>query len=410
MFQSLPPVPPDPIFSLLDEFQSDPHPEKINLTIGAWQDEEGRTPVMDCVKLAEKRILASETTKNYLGIPGLREFNDATTRLIYGASSPLVNDGRITCIQTPGGTAALRIAAAFLESLRPQSKLWIGQPTWTNHLNIFSQANVPMRNYEYLTADRKSLNFEAMVDALNEAAEGDAFLFHSGCHNPTGFDLETDQWEIVFGFVRERGLLAVFDCAYQGFRESVEADAWPIRRLAELDTEFLVCSSNSKNFGLYGERVGAISGVCKSVAEAERLSDNLQSIIRAIYSNPPKHGAAIVAALLSEPDLRSMWEEELAGLRQRIIDMRELLMGELEKACGAERFRFLGNQFGMFGYTGLSAEQVDRLRREYSIYMLRSGRINVAGVNHSNVRRLVQCIAAVIGQPATTGEAMSGRR
>ncbi len=409
MFQSLPSVPPDPIFSLLDEFQSDPNPEKINLTIGAWQDEEGRTPVMDCVKLAERRILASETTKNYLGISGLREFNEATTRLIYGAHSPLIDEGRIACIQTPGGTAALRIAAAFLESLRPDSKLWVGQPTWSNHLNIFSQANVPMRNYEYLTADRKALNFESMVDALNEAGEGDAFMFHSCCHNPTGFDLETDQWEIVFGFIRERGLLAIFDCAYQGFRDSVEADAWPIRRLAELDTGFLVCSSNSKNFGLYGERVGAISGVCKTAQEASRLSDNLQAIIRAIYSNPPKHGAAIVAALLAEPELRAIWEEELAGLRQRIVDMRELLIGELERECGPERFQFLGNQFGMFGYTGLTPEQVDRLRKEFSIYMLRSGRINVAGVNQSNVRRLVRCIATVIGQPTTSGGAMSGR-
>jgi aspartate aminotransferase len=396
MFQSLPAVAPDPVFSLLDEFRADANPEKINLTVGAWQNDQGLTPVMHCVKVAEEQILEKEATKNYLGIAGMKEFNEATARLLYGDDSTALQQARVCCIQTPGGTGALRIVAGFLERIRPQSRLWIGQPTWANHVNIFSQANVQLQYYDYLDAGRTGLNFESLVTALAEAAEGDAFLFHTCCHNPSGFDLAVDQWEIVFGFVRERNLLAVFDCAYQGLRESVEADVWPIRRLSELDTEFMVCSSNSKNFGLYGERVGAVSAVCKSVADAELLGDNLGSMIRAMYSNPPKHGAAIVTTILGDPDLRNAWECELVEVRQRIERMRKLLLGELDRACGTGHFDFMKHQFGMFSFTGLSPAQVDRLRTEFSIYMLRSGRINVAGVCKENVTRLSESIATVI--------------
>ncbi len=397
MFQTLPAVPPDPIFSLLDEFEADPNPGKINLTVGAWQNDEGKTPVMNCVKVAEERILKNESTKNYLGIAGMREFNNLTARLLFGESSTAIEEGRVACIQTPGGTAALRIVAGFLDRARSQSKLWMGQPTWNNHANIFSQANVQIREYDYLDASKTALNFDAMVSALNEASEGDAFLFHTCCHNPSGFDLAVDEWEIVFGFIRERNLLAIFDCAYQGFRESIESDVWPMRRLAELDTEFLVCSSNSKNFGLYGERVGAVVGVCKSPENAGRLGDNLQSLIRAIYSNPPKHGAAIVATILGDPEMRSAWECELVEVRRRIERMRDLLNRELDLVCGAGRFDFMKQQYGMFSFTGLTTGQVDQLRKQHAVYMLRSGRINVAGVCNENVGRLCQCIASVIG-------------
>lgn len=397
MFQTLPAVAPDPIFSLLDQFNADPNPDKINLTVGAWQNDEGKTPVMQCVKVAEERILKNESTKNYLGIAGMREFNKLTARLLFGEQSPAIEQGRVTCIQTPGGTGALRIVAGFLERMRPQSTLWMGQPTWNNHMNIFSQARVQIRDYDYLDSGKTSLNFDAMVSALSESNEGDAFLFHTCCHNPSGFDLAIDQWEIVFGFVRERNLLPVFDCAYQGFRESIEKDVWSLRRLADLDTEFLVCSSNSKNFGLYGERVGAVIGVCRSADDVGNLDDNLQSLIRAIYSNPPKHGAAIVATILSDPELRESWVIELAGLRQRITQMRELFIRELDRACGAGRFDFMKQQHGMFSFTGLSADQVDQLRKQHAVYMLRSGRINVAGICRENVGRLCQGIASVIG-------------
>ena len=280
--------------------------------------------------------------------------------------------------------------------MRPQSRLWIGAPTWANHMNIFSQANVQISNYNYLNREKTALDFDSMIEALAESTEGDAFLFHTCCHNPSGFDLSIDQWEIVFGFVRERNLLPVFDCAYQGFRESLDKDVWPLRRLAELDGEFLICSSNSKNFGLYGERIGALTGVCKSVADAERLGDYMQSLIRAIYSNPPKHGAAIVASVLDDPELRADWVSELAAVRQRINDMRRLLLSELDGKCGAGRFGFMDHQNGMFSYTGLTAEQVDRLRKDHAVYMLRSGRINVAGVNAGNIDRLTTAIADVL--------------
>ncbi len=416
MFHSLPRVPPDPIFSLFDEFRADPRPGKIDLTLGVWQDDEGRTPVLQCVKAAERQILDEERSKNYLGIAGLGKFNRATARLLLGDSSPAISAGRYMTIQTPGGTGALRIVAEYLDKMRSQTSLWIGAPTWANHHNIFSQANVRIRQYNYLQKSKTGLDFESLVNALSESTEGDAFLFHACCHNPSGFDLAVDEWEIVFGFVRERNLLAIFDCAYQGFDRSIDEDVWPLRRLAELETEFLVCSSNSKNFGLYGERVGALTGVCNSVADAERLDDYLQSLIRAVYSNPPKHGAAIVATVLDDADLRSQWLEELAAMRERIAEMRRLLMKELALACGGTerdrlgtdgpaadgtgRFDFLARQAGMFGFTGLTPEQVDRLRAAYSIYMLRSGRINVSGVRRDNVGRLCQSIAEVMNHPA----------
>ncbi len=397
MFESLPPVPPDPIFSLVEQFNSDPDADKINLTVGAWQNDEGVTPVMECVKLAEQRMLAAEQTKNYLGIGGMADYTNAIARLMLGEDSPTVADGRFTCIQTPGGTGALRIAAEYLDKLRPQSRLWMGLPTWANHKNIFSQAEVEVRNYDYLDSSGTALDFESVVNALNDATEGDVFLFHTCCHNPSGFDLAVDQWEIVFGFLRERKLLPIFDFAYQGFRDSLDEDAWPLRRLAELDTEFLICSSNSKNFGLYGERVGALTGVCRSDTDANMLGAYLKSLIRAVYSNPPKHGAYIVATILGDPELRAAWIAELAGMRGRIGDMRELLIRKLTETCGPGQFDFMRNQSGMFSFSGLTAEQVDRLRDEFSIYMLRSGRINVSGVSAENVDRICESIAVVTG-------------
>ena len=285
MFKSVPSVPPDPIFSLVARFHEDSNPNKINLTVGAYKNEQGETPVMNCVKEAEEKLLENEATKNYLGIAGLQSFNDLTARLLLGDDSRTIKEERFTTIQTPGGTGALRIAAEYMDKLRPSCKLWIGLPTWSNHMNIFSQANVQLKHYDYLEKKNKTeLDFEAIVEALTESTEGDAFLFHTCCHNPSGFDLAIDQWEIIFGFIRERNLLPIFDCAYQGFHNGLDEDAFPIRRMADLGGEFLICSSNSKNFGLYGERVGAITGVCQSPEEATRLGAYLKSLIRAIYS------------------------------------------------------------------------------------------------------------------------------
>lgn len=398
MFDSVPPVPPDPIFSLVTRFQADPNPDKINLTVGAYKDESGQTPVMGCVKEAEEQLLECENTKNYLGIAGLQAFNELTARLLLGDDSRTIQESRYTTIQTPGGTGALRIAAEYLDKLRPSGKLWIGLPTWSNHMNIFSQANVQIRHYDYLEKKNKTeLDFEALVEALNESTEGDAFLFHTCCHNPSGFDLEIDQWEIIFGFVRERKLLPIFDCAYQGFREGLAEDVFPLRRLAELEGEFLICSSNSKNFGLYGERVGAITGVCKSSDEAAGLGAYLQSLIRAIYSNPPKHGASIVATILGDPRFRENWMCELETVRSRINEMRNLLVDTLRETMGNDQFDFLRQQNGMFSFTGLKPDETDRLRDEFGIYMLRSGRINVAGLTKSNLPQVCEAIAKVRG-------------
>ena len=398
MFQSIPKVPPDPIFSLVERFHQDPHPKKINLTVGAYQDASGTTPVMQCVKQAEQQLLEQEQTKNYLGIGGLDAFNRLTAELLLGAESRTVRDARYTTIQTPGGTGALRIAAEYLDKLRPSARLWIGLPTWANHMNIFAQANVQIRHYDYLEkAQRTRLDFDAMVEALNESTEGDAFLLHTCCHNPSGFDLQEDQWEIVFGFIRERNLLPIFDCAYQGFRESLEQDVFALRRLADLGCEFLICSSNSKNFGLYGERVGALTAICQSESDAQRLGAYLKSLIRAIYSNPPKHGAYIVATILGDDTLRQRWEGELATVRERIGAMRTLLAESLDQTLGPDAFPFLRQQNGMFSFTGLKPEETDRLREEFAIYMLRSGRINVAGITSENVQVLCDAIASIRG-------------
>lgn len=396
MFKSVPAVPPDPIFSLVSQFQDDPKPNKVNLTVGVYKNQMGETPVLSCVKEAEHHLLETESSKKYLGISGLESFNQLTARLLLGDSSPVIQRETYTTIQTPGGTGALRIAAEYLDKLRPKNKLWIGLPSWSNHMNIFGQANVEIKHYDYLDKEtRTKTDFESLVMALSESEEGDAFLFHTCCHNPSGFDLEIDEWEIVFGFVRERNLLPIFDCAYQGFREDLDSDVFPLRRMAELGGEFLICSSNSKNFGLYGERVGAITGVCQSTGDAERLRSYLMSLIRAIYSNPPIHGASIVASILGDSTLRSNWQCELETVRQRIRQMRELLVARLSATLGTDEFAFLLNQHGMFSYTGLTPDETDRLRDEFGIYVLRSGRINVAGVTESNVQGICDAIQAV---------------
>ena len=396
MFESTPEVPPDPIFNLVAQYREDSNPDKINLTVGAYKDDSGLTPVMDCVKQAEKKLLDTENTKNYLGICGLGQYNDLTARLLLGDDSTTRRDDRTVTIQTPGGTGALRIAAEYLDKLRPSSRLWIGLPTWSNHMNIFKQANVQIRHYDYL--DRKTgteLDFEALVDALSESTDGDAFLFHTCCHNPSGFDLEIDQWEIIFGFVRERNLLPIFDCAYQGFRDDLDSDVFPLRRMSDLGGEFLICSSNSKNFGLYGERVGAITGVCATQDEASRLGKYMMSLIRAIYSNPPKHGASIVAEILGDATLRAKWTGELELIRQRIHEMRKLFVATLHQTLGSDDFSFILRQNGMFSFTGLSQDETDRLRQDDAIYMLRSGRINIAGITSENVQQICDAVARV---------------
>jgi aspartate/tyrosine/aromatic aminotransferase len=396
MFESVPGVPPDPIFSLVAQFRNDPRPDKVNLTVGTWKDEHGRTPVMACVKQAEARLLETETTKDYLGIGGLQDFNQQIARLLLGEESPVIAEQRYVTIQTPGGTGALRVAGEYLNQLRPDNRLWMGMPTWANHANVFSQARVAIREYDYLNPHtRTELDFDSLVEALDNCDEGDAFLFHACCHNPSGFDLAVDQWEIVFGFVRERNLLPIFDCAYQGFHQDVQSDVLPLRRLADLGCEFLICSSNSKNFGLYAERVGAITGIAKSPEQADRLGQYLMSRIRALYSNPPKHGGGIVATVLGDPALRESWLAELKIMRHRTSEMRKLLKTQLRETLGDGHFDFLAQQNGMFSFTGLQPAETDRLREEFAIYMLRSGRINVAGVTPENVQRICEAIATV---------------
>ena len=398
MFDHVPVVPSDPIFSLVDQFREDPHPEKVNLTVGVYQDESGQTPVMTCVKEAEKRLLIAETTKSYLSISGLATFNTACAKLILGEDSPVFCEERFGTLQTPGGTGALRVLGQFLSQQDGNSHLWIGDPTWANHHNIFKQAGVPTKRYRYLAPSLTELDFESLMEALNQADEGDAFLFHGCCHNPSGIDLEVDQWEIVFGFLRERNLLAIFDLAYQGFGESLDDDVLAIRRLAELGGEFVICSSHSKNVGLYGERIGALTFVTESAEKAQKAKAYTESLIRAMYSNPPRHGASVVATILQDDELQAMWRNELAEMKDRVKHMRQQFAEQMRTLTGTDRFDFITRQRGMFGFLGIEADQVAHLKKAHSIYALQSSRINVAGLNPTNLPRVCQAICEVVSE------------
>ena len=397
MFDTLPLAPPDPILGLGESFRSDPRPEKINLSVGVYKDERGQTPILACVKEAERRLLESEQSKGYLSIEGLAEYDCRVRELLFGAEHEILASQRGVTAQTPGGTGSLRVAADFLRKHFPAARIWCSRPTWANHQAIFQAAGLATESYPYLDAAGIGLDFAAMQSALETIPAGDVLLLHACCQNPTGIDPTPEQWQEIAALCGRRGILPLVDFAYQGFGDGLEEDALGLRELASANRELLVCSSFSKNFGLYSERVGALTIVATSPEAASRALSQVRISIRTNYSNPPQHGGAIVAAILSDAELRRLWEAELAAMRRRIQQMRRQFVQTMQELAPGRDFSFIGRQKGMFSFSGLSNVQVDELRTRHAVYIVSNGgRMNVAGMTPANLPRLCQAVAAVL--------------
>jgi aspartate/tyrosine/aromatic aminotransferase len=351
---------------------------------------------MQCVKEAEGRILRSETTKNYAPIEGSPQFATCVQEMVFGSGSPALAGARTITAQTPGGTAALRVAADFVKRILPKATVWLSDPTWPNHPSIFQAAGLGVRTYPYFDAPTNGLAFEQMLSVIADIPAGEVLLLHGCCHNPTGIDPTAEQWARIADTVAQRQFLTLVDFAYQGLAEGIREDASGLEALVRTGQEILVASSFSKNFGLYNERVGALSAVCKASAAAQAVLSQIKTCIRANYSNPPAHGAAIVTTILSDPQLRATWEGEVRNIRERINGMRNLFVHSLAERGVARNFSFIARQRGMFSFSGLSPDQVRRLREEYSIYVVGSGRINVAGMTEENMVPLCSAIADIL--------------
>ncbi|WP_158143923.1 amino acid aminotransferase [Vibrio metschnikovii] len=396
MFEKVVAAPADPILGLTEEFKSDPRTDKINLGVGIYKNEAGQTPVLATVKKAEAALLESEKTKSYLTIEGTAEYGLAVQKLLFGEQADIISAQRAKTAQAPGGTGALRVAGEFIKRQLGDVKVWISNPTWANHHGVFGAAGLETTEYTYYNAEKKDKDFPAMLADLEQASAGDVVLLHGCCHNPTGIDPTLEEWEILAKLVAEKGLLPLFDFAYQGFAKGVEEDAAGLRIFAQYNPEILVASSFSKNFGLYNERVGAFTLVAASADVANTAFSQVKAIIRSIYSNPPAHGAAVVTYILQNPALRAEWEAEVAEMRERIQEMRELFVTRLQEIGVNTDFSFIERQNGMFSFSGLNKQQVQRLKEEFGIYIVGSGRISVAGMTKNNMSPLCEGIKVVL--------------
>lgn len=396
MFEKVVAAPADPILGLTEEFKNDPRTDKINLGVGIYKNEAGETPVLATVKKAEAALLESEKTKSYLTIEGTAEYGLAVQKLLFGEQADIINAQRAKTAQAPGGTGALRVAGEFIKRQLGDVKVWISYPTWANHHGVFGAAGLETTEYTYYNAEKKDKDFPAMLADLEQASTGDVVLLHGCCHNPTGIDPTLEEWEILAKLVAEKGLLPLFDFAYQGFAKGVEEDAAGLRIFAQYNPEILVASSFSKNFGLYNERVGAFTLVAASAEVANTAFSQVKAIIRSIYSNPPAHGAAVVTYILQNPALRAEWEAEVAEMRERIQEMRELFVTRLQEIGVNADFSFIERQNGMFSFSGLNKQQVQRLKEEFGIYIVGSGRISVAGMTKNNMSPLCEGIKVVL--------------
>jgi len=396
LFAAVELAPRDPILGLNEAFAADPRPQKVNLGVGVYYDEEGRIPLLASVKTAEEARVRQAKPRGYQPIEGPAAYTGAVQRLIFGADSPLLAEGRIVTAQGLGGTGALRIGGDLLRRIVPETTVYISDPSWENHRGIFEAAGFPVRTYRYYDPATGGVDFAGMKAALAAMAPRSIVVLHACCHNPTGADLTEAQWQEVAQTCVAGELVPFLDMAYQGFAEGIDADATAVRHFLAAGIPFFVSSSFSKNFSLYGERVGALSLVTGSRDEAERVLSQPKRVIRTNYSNPPTHGAALVADVLASGELRAQWEEELGGMRRRIRAMREGLRQRLEAAVPGKDFSFVTGQRGMFSYTGLTPEQVERLKSEYGIYAVRSGRICIAALNARNLDYVAEAIAAVL--------------
>ncbi|AWX13420.1 aromatic amino acid aminotransferase [Mergibacter septicus] len=396
MFEQIKQAPPDPILGLGEAFKADSRPNKVNLGIGVYKDAQGQTPIIKAVKEAEKRLLKNETSKNYLTIDGIAEFNIQTQKLLFGENSTIINQKRAKTAQSLGGTGALRIAAEFIKRQVKAKNIWISTPTWPNHNAIFNSVGINICDYRYYNQQNHNLDWEGMLADLSQAEAGDVVLFHGCCHNPTGIDPTPEQWVILAKMSQEKGWLPLFDFAYQGFANGLEQDAIGLRTFAANHQELLIASSYSKNFGLYNERIGAFTLVAADQEIAERAFSQVKTIIRTLYSNPASHGGSAVALVLADQALKTQWQAELDQMRDRIKLMRQKFVEGLKRYGATQNFDFIIQQNGMFSFSGLTPEQVDQLKTDFAIYAVRSGRINVAGITEDNLDYLCQSIVKVL--------------
>jgi len=396
MFESLKALNPDPILGLMAAFRQDPNPKRVDLGVGVYKDEAGHTPILDCVKRADALHRAAETSKTYVGPPGDPDFNVGIEKLIFGADHPTLKAGLIRTVQAPGGCGALRIAAELVNRAKPGAAIWVSDPTWANHVPLLGDAGLEIKLYPYYDAASQGLKTDAMLGALAQIPAGDLVLLHGCCHNPCGVDLKPAEWDAVAKLAVDRGFTPFVDLAYLGLGKGLDEDAYGVRKLAATVPELIVASSCSKNFGLYRERVGALSLVSPNAAQTEIIHGQIQNVARGIYSMPPNYGGALVGRILSDATLSADWKRELSAMRDRINGLRGQLAGKFRERLGSGRFDFIPQQLGMFSFLGLSKEQVARLKSEYSIYMVDSSRINVAGVNQQNIDYFCDAVCKVL--------------
>ncbi len=396
MFEHIEMADADSILGLTEAFRKDPNPAKINLGVGIYKDGQGGTPILESVKQAEKRMLEQSKVKTYLPIPGTPEFAAIIQELLFSKEHPVMKASRACTAHTPGGTGALRVASDFIKRCFGATTVWVSDPTWGNHNAIFEAAGLSVKPYPYYDPESKSTDFEAMTRVLGTAEKGEVVLLHACCHNPSGVDLSLEQWRETSALIKSRGLLPLVDFAYQGFGNGLDEDAASVRLLCESVDESLICSSYSKNFGLYRERCGALTVVGATENQAACAFSQVEKAIRANYSNPPAHGGEIVTTIMKDPELRALWESEVTAMRNRINGMRVLFVDTLKEIGVKQDFSFIKHQRGMFSFSGLSRDQVDKLRSLYGIYIVGSGRINVAGMTPSNIRPLCRAIADVL--------------
>ena len=396
LFSSVELAPRDPILGLNEAFNADNRPNKVNLGVGVYFTDSGKIPLLRAVQVAEKQRMDNPTSRGYLPIEGIAAYNSGVQNLLFGADSELIKAGRVITAETLGGTGALKIGADFIKRLKPTTTIAISDPSWENHRALFEAAGFTVNTYPYYDEKTRGVNFDAMLASLNNMPAETVVLLHACCHNPTGADLTTSQWEQIVDVCRNKNLIPFLDMAYQGFADGIDADGISVRLFAKSGLSFFVSSSFSKSFSLYGERVGALSIVTENKDEATRVLSQVKRVIRTNYSNPPTHGGSVVAAVLNTPELRAMWEEELAEMRDRIKLMRSQLVEKLQAAGVKKDFSFVMHQRGMFSYTGLTKEQVEKLIADYGIYAVTTGRICVAALNSQNIDWVAKGIAAVL--------------
>lgn len=396
LFNAVEMAPRDPILGLTEQYVADTNPKKVNLGVGVYYDDNGKLPLLECVQKAEEKMMEAHAARGYLPIDGIAAYDAAVKSLVFGSGSEPVKSGRVATVQALGGTGGLRVGADFLKKLNPSAKVLISDPSWENHRALFTQAGFTVETYPYYDAAKKGINFDGMLTALDAAPAGTVVVLHACCHNPTGYDLTPAQWDQVVAAVKARKLVAFLDLAYQGFGQGIAEDGLAVQKFVASGEDFFVSTSFSKSLSLYGERVGALSVLCQDKEEAARVLSQLKIMIRTNYSSPPTHGGQIAATILNTPELRALWEKELAGMRTRIKEMRVALVEKL-KSMGVQRdFGFITQQVGMFSYSGLTKDQMVRLRNEFGVYGIDSGRICVAALNSKNIDYVCRSIAQVL--------------